>query len=254
MAHRPVVGFRGVLPHHRECFERVRPGFAAHGFDLRWNATAADFFACWGATAAKGVPGDVLIFECGYLGDRLKNWSVAWNGLNNRGHAPACIPNRADWSAQMSPWRSQDGYALILGQVRGDRSLDECPDYEGFLASSGVALADAGYVVRFRAHPKDGSLRVKGVPSIATDTLSDALDRARVCLTWNSNSAVDAIMAGIPVIVWDKGSMALQVAAYRDIAERRPWRNDWLRFVEARQWSLPELERGDFLPWLLQSR
>jgi hypothetical protein len=187
----------------------------------------------------------VAICECGYLGNR--NWwcSLSLDGLNGRGiHAEG--PERPE--PELAPWRgARSGYALILGQVPDDwavRVALKWP-YADWLRETTLDLDRRGYEVRFRQHPyeaqKDRTLTKQPPP------LLEELAGARIAVTLNSTSAVEAVCAGVPTVVHDRGCMAWPVSAeYGSLAEpsnRRAWVNRLARL----QWSMDEL--GDGTAW-----
>ena len=61
---------------------------------------------------------------------RDSHWtSLGWNGLNGRSTWNAPADNGERFSENhghlLKPWRKKDGYALIMGQVRGDAALSD---------------------------------------------------------------------------------------------------------------------------------
>lgn len=73
--------------HQGECKRALAEGLRRHGIsDLGQNVVV-----CWGWHTGRGYRAqgrDVLVFERGYIGDRFKWTSIAWNGLNGRGTFP----------------------------------------------------------------------------------------------------------------------------------------------------------------------
>lgn len=74
-----------------------------------------------------------------------------------------------------------------------------------------------GLPVRFRPHPMEQRRRgfLRQVHGCETDRgpLADSLAGATVVVTWNSNTGVDALLAGKPTVAMGEGSMAAPVAA-----------------------------------------
>ncbi len=191
----------------------------------------------------------VALCECGYLGNRNAWCSLSWDGLNGRGiHALA--PERPD--PHLDPWRGERaGYALLLGQVPTDWAVRLALrgfGYAEWLEEVTRELELRGFTVRYRPHPEvsmaDTTL-TKQPPS-----LREELGGARIAVTLNSTSAIDAVCAGVPTVVWDElGCMAAPVAtkistserfAYSEPLNRRSWANTLARL----QWSMDELETG----------
>ena len=59
--------------------------------------------------------------------------------------------------------------------------------------------------VIFRPHPLDKNKHPVGGAEYSTRTLEEDLNDAAVVITYNSNTAVDAVMNGVPAISMDKG-------------------------------------------------
>jgi hypothetical protein len=86
------------------------------------------------------------------------------------------------------------------------------------------------------------------VPPGAMDAggnLAEALAGAAFAVTWNSNSGVDAAMAGVPVVAMDEGSMAWPVAAHDlGAVPRLPERRPWAAQLAWCQWRPEEIADG----------
>jgi hypothetical protein len=219
----------------------VNVGFH-RGFSLPTGRTVA----CWGwrmglRLRERGC--DVLVMERGYIGDRFAWTSLAWNGLN--GHAePMAVPNdpsrfEAHHGQLLKPWSPAGSYTLIVGQVKGDMSL-QGRDLGGWYADQ--AKVQPGPHV-FRPHPealKRGHREC--VPAgVAVDRgdLASAIAGARLVVTYNSNTGVESVLAGKPTLVEDPGSMAWPV---RGTGE--PDRLTWASALAWRQWTIDEIADG----------
>ena len=107
-----------------------------------------------------------------------------------------------------------------------------------------------GVTVWFRPHPKIEDIADYGVDPrfIKLGSLGDTLRIARAFVTWNSTSAVDSVVAGVPTVAMDRGSMAYPVAAHDlDHLDYSPTRHRWLAGLGYSQWTLDEMRAG--LPW-----
>lgn len=241
-------------------------GLRRHGIEatIGGRADAGDLprrVACWGWRTGEQLRErghEVLVMERGYLGDRFAWTSLAWNGLNGRAEWPTPPDDngyrfRMNFGEDMREWSPDGAYTLILGQVRGDASL-QGRDLAGWYAEQSIRFRDAGPVA-FRRHPE--SVRRKhherippGVRQIGGN-LQGSFAEARAVTTFNSNSAVDAILYGKPAFVADPGSMAWDMRAdLHGTAE--PPRGPWAAALAWRQWTIPEIERGD--AWALVGR
>lgn len=205
--------------------------------------------ACWGwRTGAKWRQRghDVLVLERGYIGDRFAWTSLAWNGLNGRGTAPAIDDDGERFRKHHAPlgeWRTDGEYVLICGQVPGDASLqgrDLNPWYAEQVAKH------KGERIIFRPHPlaarRGGIDRIDGAET-STRTLKDDLRGARKVVTYNSNSGVDAWLAGRYATCENEGSMiyGLQLKNREQWAHRLAWR----------QWTIDEIADGTALGVLI---
>lgn len=211
--------------------------------------------ACWGwrlGARLRAAGHEVLVMERGYLGDRFAWTSLAWNGLNGRGRFPAAPQDggeRFRGVAELQPWRQAEGYVLVCGQVPGDASLQGA-DLEPWYAERCREAQAAGLEPVFRQHPQAAQRGYRQGPKGVrqhTGTLADALAGAIQVVTYNSNTGVDALLAGVPVTAENEGSMAWPLAG-RIIGEFcRPDRARWAYDLAWKQWTLEEIASGTAL-------
>jgi hypothetical protein len=234
-------------------------GFKAHGINPLWRPRhrwePADLAVTW-AYKTPGVIGgqrrirqDHLVMELAYFGDRRRTFvSLGFNGLNGHAefHAKDMPGDRwAKHGVPVAPWKAGGDYVLVMGQVNGDASLATCPDYQKWLAQACEKAKAYGLPVYFRAHPMQKMADKVDVPH-HKGTLEEALAGAAAVIAWNSNSLVDAVLVGVPVIAGDKGSMAWPVAAH-EIGDEliRPDRTQWLHDLAYCQWTHEEIASGE---------
>lgn len=251
-------------PHQCEHQAAIIKGLAAHG--IASKATSARYsethhVACWGWRIGKEMRArghDVLVMERGYLGDRFSWTSLGWNGLNGRATFPQAPQDNGARFAQhfeMKPWKGGGYYVLIMGQVPGDASLqgkDMLPWYSAAAAESARAY---GLPVKFRPHPlaiKKGHRKMPKGVEISTGSLEDALSGAAIVITYNSNSGVDSVLAGVPTLSFDCGSMAYDVTGHKIGEFIKPDRDQWASDLAWKQWQLSEIESGAALAGLLE--
>ena len=238
-------------------------GLARRGLrvQVREQGAQCDLAVTWGAKPTRAELGRTgrrwLVLERGYVGDRHAWTSAGLGGLNGRAHFGPLSEVTADrflahHGHLLQPWRSGGQRALIMAQVPGDASLagrDLGPWYEEQVR----ALREAGWEdVALRPHPTRPALapRPRGCRVLRPMPMEEALRGAGIVVTYNSNSAVDAVLAGVPAVVQDRGSMAWDVST-RGVALPR-WRGDrlpWASRLAWCQWSREELESGEF--WTL---
>lgn len=234
-------------------------GLARHGIDavpFRANKAVGnvDFVVTWGWRAGKPFRDqgyNVLVMERGFVGDRFAWTSLGWNGLNGRATWPKAPndPTRFEkhFGHLVKEWSEREGYALIIGQVKGDAALSTV-NIDAWYYQAVNAMKARGYDVRFRPHPM-AVKRQQRTPNLDVKTiggsLQEAMGGAAVVVSYNSNSGVEATLAGLPVIACDHGAMAWPVCAHGLDAELvRPDRSQWFSDIAWKQWSLSEIENG----------
>lgn len=246
-------------------------GGARHGVAgeiLSWFSggplpTDADAYLCWGwrkgraLRARTGKP--VLVMERGYVGDRFRWTSLGWNGLNGRAFFARSGRDGARLArhfpqALAGAWKTdRSGPAVIMGQVQGDAALEFC-DWPRWQIEAVRAIERLGLEPHFRPHPV--SLERRHPLPLARrlhridGALDEVLARASLVVTWNSNSGVDAALAGVPLIACDIGAMAWDVAAKSLGADpfdlpSPAQRLAWAQELAWCQWLPEEIAAGD---------
>lgn len=237
-------------PHQRQHHEAVEAGFRALGFEDR------NLVVCWGWRGGKrhyAAGKNVLVLERGYIGDRFKFSSVGLNGLNGRatfGETPQDDGERFHKFGVLKPWNPAGEYVLLIGQVHGDASLQGRNLAPWYVDTAQQAAALYGLPVRFRQHPRERERRIiRKVPGTVTDTgsLEEALAGAAVVVTFNSNTGVDAMLAGKATVVFDSGAMAWPVAGKALGEEANPDRQSWAYGLAWKQWAVEEIASGEAL-------
>ena len=191
----------------------------------------------------------VIVIERGYLGERKNTWlsvgNGGLNGLANFGNHDV-PPDRWEryWADQVKPWKKGGKYALIMGQVPKDSSLyGRCP-YQ-WARSIYPAALEKFKKVFFRPHPEAKLPQDLGIPIMEGD-LVEALDDAKAVITYSSNSAVDAVMNGIPAITCHRGTMAWDVSSH---SFKEPLykgdRDEWGARIAYAQWHIDEIASGE---------
>lgn len=241
----------------------IAAGLATHGVDVNLvrnggQVRPGDFVVVWGwrhaqRHMAKGLR--ALVMERGYV-DRFRYSSLAWDGLNGRGRF--CLPAEVAparflklFPDQLKPWKPASSasmpLALILGQVATDAAVMHT-NIVGWYQDAANLARGKGYRVAFRKHPNDTGRPPAGLPLIGGD-LAAALAEADLAITYNSNSGVDAALAGVPVVTIDAGAMAWPIASHvidRGAVAHRPDRLDWAGRLAHCQWTMDEMKAGAF--------
>lgn len=223
--------------------------------------TSSVYAACWGwrlGSVLRTRGCQVLVMERGYIGDRFEYTSLGWNGLNNY----AAFPEYADDAGArfrahggvIKPWREGGDYVLILGQVRGDQSLQGRDLTAWYAEAADAARKRYGKPVYFRPHPlagQKGFSSVPGVPEMPPCSLDEALAGALFTVAYNSNSCLDSVLAGVPCYAGDRGTMAWDLCAHDIGRIVRPEREAVAHRVAWTQWARSEIESGEALRRLI---
>lgn len=233
--------------------------FVKEGLDrrgIKWLTSSnpsSGIVLCWGwrkgeELRKKGC--DVLVFERAYLGDRFYYTSIGWNGLN--GHADFCLSGKEIKKGVWGLKKWHDGkYIVIMGQVCGDASLQGknlTLDYQQWARD---AEKHYNMPVYFRPHPNGERGNFKPDIPVIEGELDTVLANAHLVLCYNSNSSVDAVIAGVPCITFDKGSMAYEVTGHSIYDRIKPDRSKWLAALSNCQWTPEEIKNGDYVERML---
>jgi hypothetical protein len=239
----PLAMHEGILANgdHATVVHAYRHKYDASvvwGIRRRWS----------GYVLQQGKP--VIVVERGYLGERKNTWlsvgNGGLNGLANFGNENADSDRwDAYWANDVKPWKKGGKYAIIMGQVPKDSSLyGMCP--YAWAKSIYQSAVDKFKKVYFRPHPEAKKVDI-GLPIIEGD-LEEALDDAKCVISYSSNSAVDAVINGIPAITMFKGSMAWDVSThnFKDKLYKGD-RDAWGSRLAYSQWHIEEIRAG--LAW-----
>ena len=267
------VTILSTLSHHKAPAEAFAQGLKKHGINATIHvgrperAPVCDLLVSWGlrnAMRATGRYDNFLVMERAYFEPRFEWISFGYNGLNGRAdflnkNSPSDRFEKY-FSDQLKPWNTNGDYVLLTTQVRGDKSI------------SGLNIDYNKIIKRIRANTAL-PIYIKHHPDRANDwpglygydkeldrklPILQAIRRAKVVVTVNSNSGVDAILAGKPVVNIDKGSMVWQLAAQNDFTQidnpLLPDRTQWAHNLAYCQWTLNEITKGDAWDHLKQFR
>jgi len=204
---------------------------------------------------------DVIVLETGYVnrGDtEQSHYAAGWNGLNGRADFKNSGVDGERWkmlNTQIRPY-SRGDKVLLCAQVPWDASV-EGSDHRKWIRTTAAFLKKlTTRPVVIRPHP----LAVDAIPPMtgfeySTAPLEDDLLTAHAVVTFNSNTAVDALIWGKPVFAFDEGSMVWNLAnkSLLDIeTPGYPKREQWAHELAYCQWTLDEMKQG--LAWRHLSR
>jgi hypothetical protein len=196
---------------------------------------------------------DVIVLETGYInrGDGESNhYAAGFNGLNGRADfRNECMPDdRAKkLGVSLKPWK-QGKDIVLCGQVPWDASVEGSDHLLWLEAAAERIRGYSSRPIKFRPHPKALSAfsAIDGT-ELSVRPLSEDLKNAHCVVTYNSNSAVEALLEGVPVFAHDKGSMCWELANKSLLSvdvPNKPDRTEWLNNLAYCQWTLSEMSSG----------
>lgn len=263
-----VAGFINPrMAHHRENVGAFLEGCRRHGCAVEVvegdRPVACDVGVVWSykfeaVKAAAGAEVGRLVYMERSRWRMPGQARISWDDLNGRGdYCNARVPgdrwNRLPYRG-LVPWRggAADGDILVCGHVQRDytfRHVDLAAWYRDAIASARAIDPTGGDRVVFRPHPVEArGADPKGVRIDRARTAEAAITAARVVVTFSSTIGVDAMIAGVPTVAMDAGSMAADVTPREivldppapDPAARRRWA-DGLGYTE---WTHDEIRAG----------
>jgi hypothetical protein len=171
---------------------------------------------------------DVIVLETGYInrGDGPNHhYAAGFNGLNGRAdfRNKGMSPDRLGLlNVNLKPWRKDGKHILLCGQVPWDASVEMCHDYVGWLRYMvGQIRYHTKREIRFRPHPLGMIDPIPGT-TYSTVPIAEDFKDCWAVVTFNSNSAVEGVIEGIPSFSFDAGSMATDVSS-RWLQEIETW-------------------------------
>ena len=186
----------------------------------------------------------VIVIDSGYV-KRNDYFMVGLNGLNGRADFKNGSRPSDRWEAleiELKPYRKDGDHILVCGQIPWDASVQDFDHAQWCLDVMEDLRARTKRPIRFRPHP---IIATYPLPPLERD-MQDAF----AVVTFSSNSAVDAVIEGVPVFALDRGSMAWHVAntslQWIDMPRKAP-REAWACNLAYAQWNLEEMREGK--PW-----
>lgn len=197
---------------------------------------------------------DVVVLETGYVnrGDGESNhYAAGFNGLNGRAdfRNKGMGPERWDaLGAQLRPY-SRGSNIILCAQVPHDASVGMHDHRRWLLETSQELQRATRRSIVFRPHPLFKYPQLPGC-KFSDGPLEKDLENAHCVVTFNSNSAVEALIYGKPVFAFDEGSMvwdvcnkSLEQLEEPELSDRKQWARD-LAYC---QWTIQEMSQG--LAW-----
>ena len=204
-----------------------------------------------------------LIIERGYVKAK-EYWSLGWGGLHGR--ANFCNKNSPEdrWLKLKAPLQpkhtKKNGYILVCANsLVGTSAGDNHDQWINDMLVQIREHTDRKIVVRhhprtYRSKKKISTFKVNSLPNMevrkAFIPINKDLKDAYAVVTYNSNAAIEATIAGKPTFVFDEGSMVYNLVN-TDISlienPKLPVRKQWAHDLAYAQWSLEEMKSG--LAW-----
>lgn len=202
--------------HQKEKVDAFASAFDRHGIEYDFkNPRGGDWVLVWGWRAGadyRRAGCNVIVAERGYIGDRFKYTSIGLNGLNGR----ATFVETPDPDRRFEPhkhllkqWDPHGYYVLICGQVPGDAALGGV-DLNPWYRRKADEYLSKGYRVKFRPHPLGaarGAIQHLGGCETDSSPLHESLSGAGLVITYNSNTGVDALLAGKSATCENEGAL-----------------------------------------------
>lgn len=146
---------------------------------------------------------------------------------------------------KISPWRTTGNEIVVAGST-SKAAADNGMAYMEWEQRAVQALKDCGRPVVYRPKPKDAMATAIAGVGYDQRPIEEALGRAWGWVTHHSNSAVDALLAGIPVHC-EIGAAAVMSVPISEIANPvlPEGREQFLKDVAWLQWTMNEIKSGD---------
>lgn len=204
---------------------------------------------------------NVVVLETGYInrgGGEHHHYAAGINGLNgradfrNKGMSDlrAQALRSVAYGLELKPWREYGRNVILCGQVPWDASVDGTEHVRWLGLTAGKLMETVDRPIIFRPHPLGPKFTIPGTIQSTNRPLDADLHQdggAHAVVTFNSNSAVEALLEGVPVYAEDAGSMAygMGAATLADLAQpAMPDRLQWLADLAYAQWTPAEMREG----------
>lgn len=212
------------------------------------------------AYAAKGIP--VFIYDLGYIG-RPDYFQLGIGALNWLPPEPCPEDRRIEQGLVLRQRKGKGDYFLFCGQAGGDAAHgledEELLGVYAQAASQLKELCPARKIV-WRPHPKQPHARMPYADEVqdpAVVRLEKAIQHAFAVYSYNSTSALPALLRGVPVLC-NAGAMYADLAYKGDLDATKyepPAAADVEAFfnrVACAQWTKDELRSGEPFARLLE--
>lgn len=183
--------------------------------------------------------------DIGYW-NRDEYFRVSVNGWSPDLYVQAGLPSKRfeRLGLEIKPWKT--GSEILIAGSSPKAAIDHGFSYMEWEIRTAKSLKDCGYPLIYRPKPTD---RMQSpIDGIGYDTrpVSQALASARAVVTHHSNSAVDALLAGIPVHCETGAAACMSVPLDQVCEANEPdGRVQFLHDVAWLQWTMAEMLSGE---------
>jgi len=204
-----------------------------------------------------------LILEVGAL-QRNTSWKVGIGGINrsaNFANDSTDDKRLALFDLSTKPWQSGGEHIIVCGQNEKSIAWDQGSTTNWVYQTIEWLRSQTERPIWFRPHPRypvtidqnkfaNVSISMpKKIQGYDEVDFAHALQNAYAVVNYNSNPAIESVLAGVPVYV-DKSSLCWPVG--NDIGSNinvpaTPDRTQWLEQISYTEWFVEEIKQG--LPW-----
>ena len=204
-----------------------------------------------------------LIIEVGAL-QRNTSWKLAINGINrdaNFGNQSVDDKRLSQFNLQTKPWQDGGDHIIICGQNENSLAWDQGNTIDWATTVIEWIRSYTDRPIWFRPHPrfpvsfaenKSNNVHVsvpKKVQGYDEVDFNSALKNAYAVVNYNSNPAIESVLAGVPVYVAESSLCYPVGKAISTNLDRpaKPDRSEWLEQISYTEWFVEEIKQG--MPW-----
>jgi len=211
----------------------------------------------------KNTNAKFLILEVGAL-KRNQSWKLAIGGINR--DADFANQNVDDkrlslFNLHTHPWKKTGTHIVVCGQNERSIAWDQGATSDWFTSIFRWIRKHTDMPIWFRPHPrfrsniketKTNNVHIsspKKIGDVDEVDFNNVLKNAYAVINYNSNPAIESVLAGVPVYV-AKSSLCWPVG--KEIGTdlkipAKPDRTQWLEQISYTEWFTEEIEKG--VPW-----
>lgn len=219
-------------------------GDRPHLAGVHGRGQPADVAVCWGwkhHQAYRKYP-KFVYFDLGYWGrdEYLRFSAGGWSPV-----VPKADSSRFDrLGLTIKPWRTGGDEIIVAGST-AKACQDHGYRYQEWERRAIQRLQGCGKRIVYRPKPNDRMARPIEGAEYDQRPISEALGSAWGLVTHHSNTAIDALLAGVPVHCETGAASALSVPMETLADPGLPEREPFLHGVAWLQWTLDEIRSGE---------